>query len=120
MNGPDRRALLSALPNPAPGRDYLVTLDGLLASGEAVRLRYVPDREIVARDGFRRYLGLIGTLSWASLEALGAAVLDDASNAVVPRWLRVEVWDAAEGVAHRVRLEDRQPRWRNDGLIAGG
>lgn len=115
-SGPERRSRLAAAPNPGRG-DYVVSLDGALSGGWSVQLHYVPDRAIVGADDFRAYLNMLGGIAWESPEQMGAAMLEDVSNALVPRWLRVELCAQLPGpLTHRVRLEDRQPGWKNEVL----
>lgn len=117
---PERRHHLGAVASPAPGRDYLVALQAAMAGGRDVAVSYVPDRCVVEPASFARYLSAIEGLPWASLEHLGAAMLDDLANVLVPRWARVELsMRSADGLRHRVRLEERQPHWRNDPLVSG-
>jgi NADPH-dependent 7-cyano-7-deazaguanine reductase QueF len=119
-SGPERRRHLETPGNPAPGRDYMVALQGALADGRSVSVSYVPDRAVVDPGSFGRYLAAIEQLPWESLEQLGAALLDDVANALVPRWARVELsMQSSGGLHHRVRLEERQPHWRNDALVSG-
>lgn len=118
MSPLQRRALLTTLSNPLPSADYLAMLEGDL-DGRSVVLAYVPDRLVVERDAFAGYLAAVSPLPWPSLEALGAALLDDLADVLVPRWLRITVRQQAGGIVHSLRLEDRQPRWSNDRLLAG-
>lgn len=115
----ERRALLTTLANPAPAGDYVVTLEGAAGDGRRVVLAYVPDRLVVERPAFAAYLAAVARLDWPSLEGLGTSLLDDINDVLVPRWLRVTLRQEAGGVAHGLRLEDRQPRWANDRLLAG-
>lgn len=118
--GPSRRAHIEARSNPAFGLDYLVVLEGALAPARLIVVHYVPDRLIADHGSFVRYLAAVESLPWETLEHLGASVMDDIGNALVPRWLRVELRAGAPGtVLHRVRLDDRQPQWRNDALLSG-
>ncbi len=116
--GPERRRHLDASANPASGRDYLVALQGGMDDGRTISVSYVPDRTIVDPASVARYLAAIEHLPWASLEQLGAAMLEDFANVLVPRWARIELSaHTAGGLRHRVRLEERQPQWRADGLV---
>ncbi len=120
MTPAERRAGLHTAANPAVGRDYVVALEGPLGEGARLSLHYVPDRVVLERAAFARYLAMLEGLGWRNLEQIGAAVLDDINNELVPRWLRVEVVGGGpEAVVQRVRLEDHQPRWANDVLLRG-
>jgi hypothetical protein len=117
------RDLLRALPNPDTRLDYLVRLAGNVShagGGNAhLTLHYVPDRFIADAAGFGSYLDALGQASYATLEALGAAVIEDVNNALVPRWARLTLVadSAAAGSRHAVLIEDCQPDWSNDPLI---
>lgn len=54
--------------------------------------------------------------------ALAMALLGDFSNELVPRWIEIVVVTESSGPAgertHRVVLQDRQPKWRNDDLLS--
>jgi hypothetical protein len=126
MSSPDRRELLSVLPNPEVKIDYVVTLRGRIGTAQesrraGIRLRYVPDKYILGEDAFRRYLDDLANGTWNSLEELAALILHDINNEVIGRWVQVTVGKppattaAAEGSErlHTVVIEDRQPRWDN-------
>lgn len=112
----DRRALLSPQPNPLPKADYLAMLEGRLGD-RAMTLAYVPDRLVLPPETLAGYLAAMDALPWPSLEALGAVLLEDLNDVLVPRWLRVGLCREAGGIRHRLRLEDRQPRWDNDRVV---
>jgi hypothetical protein len=113
-----RRALLGTQANPSPGADFLVTLEAE-AVGGALTVTYVPDRLLLDRADFAAYLAAVTAQSWPALEALGVAMRDDLGDVLVPRWLRVSLRRSQDGLTHSVRLEDRQPRWNNEALLAG-
>jgi 7-cyano-7-deazaguanine reductase len=107
--------------------DYVVSLDGHMAPADdgaptRVGLRYVPDRLVLDPAALGRYLGALGATGRSSLEAVAAMILDDVSNEVVPRWVKVTVSapDAGHpGIDHHgVMLEDRQPGWDNPALLS--
>ncbi|MBF0394490.1 MAG: hypothetical protein HQL38_17580 [Alphaproteobacteria bacterium] len=106
----ERRALLVAAANPAPRLDYLVTLLGRVGD-VAVRLRLVPDRLILDPASFGPYLAALGGAE--PLEALGATVLEDSADRLVPRWVEV----AVRGPLHQALFEDRQPKWEGKALL---
>ena len=105
---------LRELPNPDARHDYLVRLDGPVGSEARLTLHYVPDRGIADAAGFAAYLDALGPAAAQSPEALAARVLEDVSNALVPRWVRVTV----TRLGHAVLIEDSQPDWENNALIS--
>ena len=67
-----RRARLPVEVNPRTGLDYIVTQEGRLKlagfdAAVEVRLRYIPDRHIVARAVFADYLLALAEYGWSSL-----------------------------------------------------
>lgn len=93
----------------------------MLAEGTAhLTLHYVPDRVIAEDSGFDDYVAALGSIRHDSLEGLASRALDDVNNALVPRWVRVSLAADARSAAHRhaVLLEDAQPGWENDALLA--
>jgi hypothetical protein len=118
------RDILRALPNPDEKLDYIVRLAGTVAhaaGGNAhLTLHYVPDRLIADAAGFNAYLEALGKAAYATLEGLGACVLDDVNNALVPRWVRIALTadSAAAGSRHAVLIEDAQPGWSNEPLLS--
>jgi len=125
----ERRQGLQVAPNPRPGIDYLVTLGGTVAlpagpgaqgpeAPVTVRVRYVPDRHILAASVFGTYLSALEQSSWDSLEVLGVAILGDLNSELVPRWMQVILVAKADANEYSVMLEDRQPRWDNPRLLS--
>lgn len=118
--GPERRRHLEFHANPASGRDYLVTLQARMSDGRTVTLSYVPDRAVAEPESFAKYVEALEILAWPCLEHLGAAMLEDLANVLVPRWACIELMaETRHPLQHRVRLEERQPQWRNDALVSG-
>jgi len=124
-----RRARLTICANPEPRQDFVVTRTGDVTGAVAdltahIRLRYVPDRGLITRDGWRDYLRGLSEQPFDTVEALTAAILADVANQLVPRWLDVRVHaneplgSGAGSAAHEVIMEDRQPTWRNPALAA--
>ncbi len=122
----ERRGMLATRPNPASHLDYVVALEARIRAAAAatpvvVRLSYVPDRVIVEPHAFGAYVAAIGRGGWTALEQLGATILSDVNDALVPRWVQVVITedsDGADGIdLHTVRLEDRQPNWDNESLL---
>ncbi|HEX9835263.1 MAG TPA: hypothetical protein VGB90_00330 [Alphaproteobacteria bacterium] len=118
------RDLLRALPNPDEKLDYIVRLAGTVAhaaGGNAhLTLHYVPDRLIADAAGFTAYLEALGQAAHATLEGLGACVIEDVNNALVPRWVRIALTadSASAGSRHAVLIEDAQPGWSNEPLLS--
>jgi hypothetical protein len=117
-----RRSLLTTRPNPRQNLDYLVRLEARqLAPPARIEIYYVPDRLILAPEALATYTAALGDLPRRPLEELAITILEDVSDELVPRWARVMVALEAppDGVgAHVVMLEERQPNWSNDDLLA--
>ena len=121
-----RRGLLDAGTNPARALDYAAELEATLSIaslGQTVtlRIRYVPDMLILPPENLDRYLGHVAKLTLTSLEELASLVLMDISNELVGRWTQVRVTGEQQSGhlnGHQVLIEDRQPDWTNDALIA--
>ncbi len=128
MNDPfefakQRRARVPVEVNPRTGLDYIVTQEGHLGmagfdAAIEVRLRYIPDRDIVARAVFADYLLALAEYDWSSLEDLGQTMLSDLNSELVPRWVQLILTARPGGELHNVVLEDRQPKWDNPKLLA--
>ncbi|MEE9140081.1 MAG: hypothetical protein V3U18_04825 [Alphaproteobacteria bacterium] len=120
-----RRALLSGLPNPGTV-PYVVRLEARIGGPPpapvTVKLFYVPDRLIVEREAFGAYAVALAGAAWPSLEEIAVTVLDDVSDELVPRWIRVvaAAEDPAAGgiAAHVAMVEDHQPNWSGERLLA--
>lgn len=110
-----RRALLAGAANPGTHLDYLVTLSVEVGSAK-VRLRYVPDRLILAPGALAVYATQLGGPPM-SPERLAITVLDDVNNEIVPRWVEVTI-EAIGTERHVVAVADRQPNWSNPALMA--
>lgn len=117
-----RRSLLATRPNPRQGLDYVVRLAARQGAAAArIEIWYVPDRLVLDPAALPAYTARLDGLAPAPLEELAVTVLEDVSDELVPRWARVVVTreDPSGGAgAHAVILEDRQPHWGNDGLLA--
>ena len=114
----ERRQRLATAPNPAPHYDALVRWSGALSDGRVLTLEFVPDRLLLAPEAFAGYLKGLEAASWATLEALVLAVLDDLNNQLVPRWVRVGGSLERGGIRHHATANDRQPDWNNPGLLS--
>lgn len=127
MTPHDRRALLASRPSPDGKLDYVAVVEGrILRAGRPseirIAIRYVPDRSVLIADSLGAYLQTLAADTWESLEEVGALVLNDINDCLVPRWIEVHVstrqgFDAAIE-SHAVLLADRQPKWDNPGLLA--
>jgi hypothetical protein len=125
MTGADairrRRDLITGHPHPGPHHECLVTLTAPLAAGLALSLRYVPDRTVLDAPSWDRYTAALDPAD--APETLAVAVLDDINNELVPRWVQVVVertHPTAEAGAprHHVVVEDAQPDWIDNGILA--
>ena len=113
-----RREHLETCENINAKVDYIVTLSGTISQTCRVDIRYIPDLAILKPASLNAYLNTLGTMGWDRLEALGLTILNDLNNEVIPRWVQVTVSGNSADMAHRVTLEDRQPRWDNPALLA--
>ena len=116
----ERRALLRTESSPDRHTDLLVLLKATCCEGRVqIVLQYVPDRRILPPDALKPYLAALSGPVSGNLECLALTILDDINNELVPRWAQVV---ASEGNLqdgeHRVLLEDRQPKWDNQALLA--
>ncbi len=120
-----RRARLTTSANPNRRHDYVVTLSaGLrlpaLAPAVSATLRYVPDKLVLQSTALAAYFAAIEEARWQTLEAVATAVLGDLNNELIPRWVHVHL--AASGAdgdeRHDIDIEDHQPNWINQGLMA--
>lgn len=128
----ERRGLLTTRDNPSAKLDYLVTVtttiaatltamgkpnEDPLAATVAVKLRYVPDRMLLARASLDSYLDGLLARPWPDLESLGVVAMEDLNSELIPRWLHLTLTTMIGGGEHAVTLEDRQPRWDNAKLL---
>ncbi len=109
-----RRGRLGPGANPDQAIDYMVRLAGRLTAETTLTVCYVPDKRIVTRAAFERYLAALGNQDWPAPEALAVATLGVFNKELVPRWVSVIV----ERDRHQVVVEDRQPGWQNPALLA--
>lgn len=111
----ERRAALAPRPAPKARLDYGVRLDQSIGTGEdgQLTLLFVPDKFTLDSAALANYLAALET-SAAEAESLALTVLEDVVNELVCRWVQVNVTLAGKTVT----VEDRQPGWANDGLLA--
>lgn len=112
----DRRELIECEPAPHPRHDAIVTLSKSFEE-KALRLRYVPDRDVILPPSLDIYLAALQKLPQQTLEAISQTILEDINDQVIPSWLEVTVSGLSEDVSHQVRVEDRQPNWKDRGLL---
>lgn len=112
----ERRALIETEPAPHPRHDAIVTLSGTF-NDKVLRLRYVPDRDLVLPASLTTYLESAMKDNASSLEALSQIILEDINDQLIPSWLEVSLIDKSGTFAHEVRIEDRQPHWKDRGLL---
>lgn len=116
----ERRALLRTEGSPERLNDILVLLDATCCDDRVqIVLQYVPDRLVLPHGVLKQYLAALSGPVTNTLESLALTVLDDINNEIVPRWAQVVVSEGStqEG-EHRVLVEDRQPKWDNQALLA--
>ena len=111
-----RRGRLSVMPAPHPRHDAIVSLTGHMDT-VSVRLRYVPDRDLLTAESYRDYLSALGFSPSETFETIAQTILEDINDQVIPCWLEVLLTNATSGVHHEVRIEDRQPKWNDRGLL---
>ena len=111
-----RRQLIKSEPAPHPRHDAIVTLSGSFG-GKSLRLRYIPDRDVILPPCLDDYLSALSDLSDSTLEAISQTILEDFNDQVIPSWLEVSVSEDTGAFSHQVRVEDRQPQWKDRGLL---
>lgn len=111
-----RRELIQSEPAPHPRHDSIVTLTGTF-QGKTLRLRYIPDRDVILTGCLDTYLNALSSHSDATLEAISQTILEDFNDQVIPNWLEVTLTANADAFSHQVRVEDRQPYWKDRGLL---
>lgn len=120
-----RRALLKSLPSPATGHDYLVDLHIILRlqtrpNALDLRIRYVPDRDLLDQHHTADYWRHLEAYQWPSLPELALSVLEDLNNEIIPRWLQVQLRDPTlqdRCQDQMITVEDKQPGWHNQRLM---
>lgn len=120
-----RRALLQSQPSPATGHDYLVDLHIVLRLNARpnaldLRIRYVPDRDLLDQDQTAPYWQHVEAYDWDSLPSLALNVLEDLNNEIIPRWLQVQLRDPSlhdRCQDQMITVEDKQPGWHNQRLM---
>lgn len=117
MDRHDRRNLIELTPVPQPRHDALVVLN-MEIDGIAIRLRYVPDRDLIGQASFAKYLHAAFAQPAASLLAQAQTVLEDVSDQVIPCWLEVRLERSnGDGLLEQAIIEDKQPRWNDPGVL---
>ena len=127
MDPVERRSILKTVPNPNNDHDYLIELEDkihpirlVIEDEVTICLRYIPDSCILVPAEYGNYLAGFEDekFSDTGIEEIAGMILDDLNNEIVPCWINLDISVAREGVKHRVVLEDRQPDWSNEALIA--
>lgn len=120
MNSSDdlraRRDLLKTTPAPQPRHDAVVIMENACMSAR-LRLRYVPDRDVLTPEGLATYVDALAKATFASLEETAQTILEDINDQVIPSWLEITLRRSAGEMHHEVRIEDRQPGWNDRGLL---
>ncbi|MBO6787373.1 MAG: hypothetical protein JJ900_11030 [Rhodospirillales bacterium] len=120
MDGSDdlrkRRDALETVPAPHPRHDAVVVMEND-CMGARLRLRYVPDRDVLKPESLSRYVGALARMPFTSLEETAQTILEDINDQVIPNWIEVTLSRIGEEMRHEVRVEDRQPNWKERGLL---
>jgi len=111
-----RRELIKSEPAPHPRHDSIVTLVGAF-KGKNLRLRYIPDRDVILIASLDVYLDALANHNDQTLEAISQTILEDFNDQVIPSWLEVTLTAEVGTFSHQVRVEDRQPYWKDRGLL---
>lgn len=127
------KSYLRVKENPSKKYEYVINLKKTLVKkvdGEKflIDMHYIPDRYILETSSYEKYLGSIfdklkDTIEETTiLEEIALSVVDDLCNELVPLWVRVNLSfisdDKSGGRFHNVTIEDKQPQWNNQALIA--
>ncbi len=127
MDVTERRRRLLTSRNPDSKLDYVVSLVGHMAvigdmERSTITLRYVPDKLILQPAAYGKYLDVLGTVDWPTLEEAASVILNDINNELIARWVQVSIDTPDQthpGVdSHEVLLEDHQPKWQNPELLS--
>ncbi len=111
-----RRDILTSTPAPVPHHDVVVILECACMRAN-LRIRYVPDRDILTPESLTRYVEALAQMTFASHEETAQLILEDITDQVIPSWLEVTLSQHDTHMRHEVRIEDRQPNWKDRGLI---
>ena len=83
----------------------------------AICLRYVPDRDILCPNSLATYLDAIWKIRDISLEEKAQTILKDINDQIIPSWLEIRLSKKSDHTEHDVQIEDRQPHWKDRGLL---
>lgn len=111
-----RRELIECEPAPHPRHDAIVTLSRSF-DDRTLRVRYVPDRDVILPECLDTYLTKLKDQTHTTLEAISQTILEDINDQAIPSWVEVTLTEDSGTVSHQVRVEDRQPRWKDRGLL---
>ena len=111
-----RRDILKHKPAPHPRHDAVVTHRARMEDIE-MRLRYIPDRDILMPNSLSDYLKAVEHGAEISLEEMAQTILEDINDQVIPSWLEITLHRSSGHTKHDVRIEDRQPHWQDRGLL---
>jgi len=115
-----KRDLLETLPNPNKNIDYLITLKAKSPDGTIeIQLRYIPDRMILSAQSFPNYVSSLFKAEEQTLEHYATRLAEDIHDELVTRWINASFNQIkSDGSEHCITIEDRQPQWNNQQLIA--
>jgi 7-cyano-7-deazaguanine reductase len=111
-------AELETFPNPAPHRNYLISLDCpefttlCPITGQPdfarIEIHYVPDQKCIESKALKLYLFAFRNIG-SFHEAVTNRIADDLVQAMAPRWLQVKgIFNARGGIAISVCAEHGQ------------
>ena len=112
-----RRELIKLTPLPHPRHDAVVTLT-TVRNGISVRLRYVPDRDVIAPKSLETYLESAFRSVDGPLLAKAQTVLEDINDQAIPCWLEILLVQTDSGLEEKACVEEKQPRWQDPGILA--
>jgi 7-cyano-7-deazaguanine reductase len=113
------RDCLGTSTNPNLKIDYLTSLKQTVNRNLSISLTYVPDKLLLRPECFLAYLDATSGQLHEPFEAYAHTFLDDFNNEVVPRWVRVEIFQpSGDTPGRRIILVDQQPRWQNPTLLS--
>lgn len=105
-------------PNPHRGQDMLITfqvqqdfkgIEGILP----IRMRYIPDREILKKEDFSNWLQTISKETWENPEDLAGALMDKFYDTLMPYFvdLRIDITHA-NGAIQCLETVRQQPQYK--------
>lgn len=112
-----RRERIDLTPLPHPRHDAVVTL-ATERNGISVRLRYVPDRDVIVPASFETYLEAAFLELDGALVAMAQTVLEDINDQAIPCWMEILLVRTDGAIEEKACVEEKQPRWQDPGILA--